>query len=62
MKKVAKSIGGVLAAAGVFVAVCTVDGSANELAIRFGGLLTFIAGVLVVSKAETHEKAETHRA
>ena len=49
MKKIAKSIGGVLAAAGVFVAVCTVDGSANELAIRLGGVLAFITGVLIYS-------------
>lgn len=31
---------------GVFVAVCTMDGSAHEIALRLGGVAAFIVGLV----------------
>lgn len=56
MKKVAKIFGSTLAIAGVFTAVCLVDGSANEIAIRLGGVAAFIVGLLIWSAAGGKEE------
>ena len=55
MEKARKIIGAVLAIAGVFTAVCLVDGSSHEIAIRFGGLLAFVAGVLILPQPKKTE-------
>jgi membrane associated rhomboid family serine protease len=52
MKKLAKIFGSTLAIAGVFTAVCLVDGSAHEIAIRLGGVAAFIVGLLIWSASE----------
>lgn len=31
---------------GMFVAVCTMDGSAHEIALRLGGVAAFIVGLI----------------
>ena len=51
MKKTIKTIGAVLAVAGVWVAVCTADNSAHEIAMRLGGVVAFLAGVAIHSLA-----------
>ena len=45
-----------IAIIGVFVAVCTVDDSNNEVALRIGGVAAFIIGVVcwsLTGKEET---------
>ena len=45
-----------LAIIGVFVAVCTTDGSAHEVALRLGGVAAFIIGTVgwsLTGKEET---------
>ena len=58
MKKFAKILGGTLAIAGVFVAVCLVDGSAHEIAIRLGGVAAFIVGLIIWSAGEKEESCQ----
>ena len=55
MEKARKIIGAVLAIAGIFTAVCLVDGSCHEITIRFGGLLAFVAGILIMPQPEKSE-------
>ena len=42
--KTRQTIGAVLAIAGLFIAVCTKDGSSHELACRFFGIALFATG------------------
>ncbi len=43
--KTRQTIGFVLAIAGLFIAVCTKDGSSHELACRSFGIALFVTGV-----------------
>ena len=52
MKKALNYFGKALAVAGVFVAVCLVDGSAHEIAIRMGGVAAFIIGALIAAATD----------
>ena len=45
--KTRKTIGAVLAIAGLFIAVCTMDGSSHELACRFFGIALFATGAFI---------------
>ena len=45
--KTRKTIGFVLAIAGLFIAVCTKDGSSHELACRFFGIALFATGAFI---------------
>ena len=56
MKKLAKIFGGMLAIAGLFVAVCLVDGSPYEIAIRLGGVVAFVVGILIWSAGEKEDE------
>ena len=44
-----------IAIIGVFVAVCTVDGSNHEVALRIGGVAAFIVGLIGWSLAGKEE-------
>ena len=46
IKKIASKAFATLAILGVFVAICTMDGSAHEVAIRLGGTATFVIGLI----------------
>lgn len=49
MKKTINIIAKSIAVIGVFAAVCVVDGSNHEIAIRLGGTIAFVAGVLIAA-------------
>ena len=46
-KSLKKTIGAILAIAWIFVAICTVDGSQHEIALRFGGVAAFAVGAFL---------------
>ena len=46
IKKIASKAFATLAIVGVFVAVCTMDGSAHEVALRLGGTAAFAIGLI----------------
>lgn len=55
-------IGGILTFVGLFVAVCTVDGSKNETRNRIIGVVMCAAGTVVLTtgdKEEEHEERKT---
>lgn len=44
IKKIVSKAFAALAIIGVFVAICTMDGSAHEVALRLGGTAAFVIG------------------
>ena len=46
IKKIISKVFATVAVFGVFVAVCTADDSAHELACRLGGVAVFIFGLI----------------
>lgn len=54
-------IGGILTFIGLFVAVCTVDGSENEMRNRLIGVAMCAAGTAVLSTTEDKEKENDER-
>ena len=47
LKRIGTTASGILAVAGAFAAVCVMDGSAHEMAIRCAGAITFAVFGLV---------------
>lgn len=61
-KNITKTIGGVVFFLGLFVAVCTVDYSENEMRNRLIGVAMCAAGTAVLTtgdKEEEHEERKT---
>lgn len=61
MKALLKSeiLGGTIFFVGLFIAVCTVDGSPNEMLLRLVGLAVCIIGAIIAKFApEAHEGDE----
>lgn len=56
--RIKEAIGGAIFFAGLFVAVCTVDGSRHEMRNRLIGLAVCAAGAVVTKKSENDEKEE----
>lgn len=46
IKKIASKAFATIAIIGVFVAICTMDGSAHEIALRLGGVAAFAIGLI----------------
>ena len=46
IKKIASKAFAALAIIGVFVAICTMDGSEHEIALRLGGTAAFVIGLI----------------
>lgn len=53
-------IGGFFTFVGLFVAVCTVDGSENETRNRLIGVAMCAAGTVVLTKGDKGEEHEEH--
>lgn len=49
MRKALNIFGTALAIIGVFAAITVMDGSAHEIAIRLGGIIAFVIGVLIAA-------------
>lgn len=45
--KTRQTIGAIIAIVGLFIAVCTADGSSHELACRFIGIALFATGAVI---------------
>ena len=58
LKKIASKAFATLAIVGVFVAVCTMDGSAHEVALRLGGTAAFVIGLVGWSLTSTDKEVE----
>lgn len=58
IKKIASKAFATLAIIGVFVAVCTMDGSAHEVALRLGGIAAFAIGLVGWSLTSTEKEVE----
>ena len=58
IKKIASKAFATLAIVGVFVAVCTMDGSAHEVALRLGGTAAFVIGLIGWSLTSTEKEDE----
>lgn len=58
LKKIASKAFATVAILGVFVAVCTMDGSAHEVAIRLGGTAAFAIGLIGWSLTSTEKEVE----
>lgn len=58
IKKIASKAFAAAAIVGVFVAVCTADGSAHEIALRLGGTAAFVIGLVGWSLTSSGEEAE----
>lgn len=52
LKRTATTACGILAVAGAFAAVCVMDGSAHEMAIRCAGAITFAVFSLIWAAME----------
>ena len=63
MKKTKKTIGAVMTIAGLFLAICTADNSAHEIALRFGGVMMFAIGAYLAEAYDFQQKRneETER-
>lgn len=57
MRKTIKTIGAVIAVAGVWVAVCAADNQEHEIAMRLLGVVAFIVG-LVINAMASEEAAQ----
>lgn len=58
LKKIASKAFATVAILGVFVAVCTMDGSAHEVAIRLGGTAAFVIGLVGWSLTSNEKEVE----
>lgn len=58
LKKIASKAFATVAIIGVFVAVCTMDGSAHEVALRLGGTAAFAIGLIGWSLTSTEKEVE----
>jgi hypothetical protein len=58
IKKIASKAFATLATIGVFVAICTMDGSAHEVALRLGGIAAFAIGLVGWSLTSTEKEVE----
>ena len=58
IKKIASKAFATLAIIGVFVAICTMDGSAHEVALRLGGTAAFILGLIGWSLTSNEKEVE----
>ncbi len=58
LKKIASKAFAALAIIGVFVAICTMDGSAHEIALRLGGTAAFAIGLIGWSLTSTEKEVE----
>ena len=58
LKKIASKAFATLAIIGVFVAICTMDGSAHEVALRLGGTAAFVIGLVGWSLTSTEKEVE----
>lgn len=56
IKKIASKAFATLAIIGVFVAICTMDGSAHEVALRLGGVAAFAIGLIGWSLTSTEKE------
>lgn len=54
-KNITKTIGGTIFFIGLFIAVCTVDGSPNEMLLRLIGLAVCVIGAIIVKFAPEAE-------
>ena len=57
-KKIASKAFTTVAILGVFVAICTMDGSANEVALRLGGTAAFVIGLIGWSLTSNEKEVE----
>ena len=58
IKKIASKAFATIAIVGVFVAVCTMDGSAHEVALRLGGTAAFAIGLIGWSFTSNEKEVE----
>lgn len=58
LKKIASKAFAILGILGVFVAICTMDGSAHEVALRLGGTAAFVIGLVGWSLTSTDKEVE----
>jgi len=58
IKKIASKAFATFATIGVFVAICTMDGSAHEVALRLGGTAAFVIGLIGWSLTSTEKEVE----
>lgn len=58
IKKIASKAFATIAIIGVFVAVCTMDGSAHEVALRLGGTAAFVIGLVGWSLTSNEKEVE----
>ena len=58
IKKIASKAFATVAILGVFVAICTKDGSAHEVALRLGGTAAFVIGLIGWSLTSTDKEVE----
>ena len=58
IKKIASKAFATIAILGVFVAVCTMDGSAHEVALRLGGTAAFVIGLVGWSLTSIEKEVE----
>ena len=58
IKKIASKAFATVAILGVFVAICTMDGSAHEVALRLGGTAAFAIGLVGWSLTSTDKEVE----
>lgn len=58
IKKIASKAFATIATIGVFVAICTMDGSAHEVALRLGGIAAFTIGLVGWSLTSTDKEVE----
>ena len=58
IKKIASKAFATIAIVGVFVAVCTMDGSAHDVALRLGGTAAFAIGLIGWSLTSTEKEVE----
>ena len=58
IKKIASKAFATLAILGVFVAICTMDGSSHEVALRLGGIAAFAIGLIGWSLSSTEKEVE----
>lgn len=58
LKKIASKAFATLAIIGVFVAICTMDGSAHEVAIHLVGTAAFVIGLIGWSLTSNDKEVE----
>jgi hypothetical protein len=58
IKKIASKAFATFATIGVFVAICTMDDSAHEVALRLGGIAAFAIGLVGWSLTSTEKEVE----